>query len=177
MATKLTPTRHDFYQEEVDYRSALSEALFTKMGQNQQFITEKQLLHHELKFLGAYHPISGGEDGVLLPIFNYEVVGLSFRNRISGDLNETEIDIHKINSNGTDAGSILSSTAKINHADTDQFGHFTNLLDGTSNIGPSSQLPVFTSTTFSAGEALRIDIVANADNSEDLVVCIWYRPT
>ena len=176
MATKLTPTRHDFYQEEVDYRSALSEALFTKMGQGQQFITEKQLLHHELKYLGPYVAISGGEDGALLPIFDYEIVGMSFRNRISGTLGDTEIDIHKINTNGTDAGSILSATAKINHADTDQFGHYTNLLDSTSNIGGNSQAPTFNTTQFSAGEALRIDLVANATGAEDLVVCIWYRP-
>ena len=175
MATKLTPTRHDFYQEETDYRSALSEALLTKIGEGQQFITEKQLLHHEMKYLGGYRPISGGEDGVLLPIFNYEIVGMSFRNRISGTSGNTEIDIHKINTSGADAGSILSTTALINHADTDGFGNYTNLLDSTSNVATNSRLPVFSSTEFSAGESLRVDLVSNATAAKDLVVCIWYR--
>ena len=175
MATKLTPQRHDFYQEETDYRSALSEALFTKLGQGVQFINDKQLLHHELKFLGKYHPISGSEDGVLLPIFNYELVGMSFRNRVSGTAGNTEIDIHKITTSGSNSGSILSTTARINHADTDGFGNYTNVLDNTSNVATNSRLPVFNITQFNAGEALSIDIVSNATNAEDLVVCIWYR--
>lgn len=175
MATKLTPTRHDFYQEEVDYRSALSEALLTKLGEGQQFITEKQLLHHEFKYLGPFRPIAGGEDGTLFPIFDYEIVGMSFRVRDAGSSGTTEIDIHKISTIGLDTGSILSTTAQITHASSDGAPNYKNLLVPSALASAGTTLPVFSSTEFSVGEQLRIDVVSNATGAKDLHVNIWYR--
>ena len=175
MATKLTPTRHDFFQEEVDYRSALSEALLTKLGEGQQFITEKQLLHHEFKYLGPFRPIAGGEDGTLFPIFDYEIVGMSFRVRDAGSSGTTEIDIHKLSTIGLDTGSIMTTTAKVGHASSDGSPNFTNLLVPSGLASAGNTLPVFNTTQFSVGEQLRIDVVSNATGAKDLHVNLWYR--
>ena len=175
MATKHTPTRHDYFVEETDYRSALSEALLTKICQGSQFITEKQLLHHEFKYLGPFRPIAGGEDGTLFPIFDYEIVGMSFRVRDAGSSGTTEIDIHKLSTIGLDTGSIMTTTAKIGHASSDGIGNYTNLIVPTGSAGGFNTLPVFSQTEFSIGEQLRIDVVSNATDAKDLHVNLWYR--
>lgn len=179
MATKVTPQRRDFYVEELDYKSSLSENLFTKVGEATQFINDKQLLHHEFKYLGRFVGIAGGgEDGVLAVPFNYDLAGLAVHLKETGTSLITTIDIHHISANGTDNGTILSTKINIDYSEPNGSTFFVNLLDSSSSAPASSNssLPVFSSTTFNAGDTMRVDIDANASNAENLSIHLYYRP-
>ena len=99
MGTKLTGVRQDIYQEETDYRSAISENLMTKLGQGINFINDNQLQTFNFRFLGPFGSMSGGEDGVWFFPYNIEVVGYSGHIRLAPVSGGTilGIDFHKLN--------------------------------------------------------------------------------
>lgn len=180
MATKVTPAKQDFYTEEVDYRSALSEQLMTKLASNVQFVHDKQMCIYDFKFLGPFHSISGGEDSALPMPFNIEICAISFRLRDCGTSGNTTIDLHKISSAGADSGSIFTNKIIVAHNETNEKGFFTNFIESTSNDvdQAASQMPTMSDANrlLSAGESLRVDIDGNAVGARDLGVFIFYRP-
>jgi len=177
---KVTPAKQDFYTEEVDYRSAVSEQLLTKIASNVQFVHDKQMCIYDFKFLGPFNSISGGEDGGIPLIVDIEIVGLAWRARQWGTSGTTQLDLHKINSSGTDQGSLLNSNWIIAHNEVDQKGFYKNFVDATENAHSqsASNMPNISSSNLllSAGESLRLDIVSNATAANDLAVYIYYRP-
>ena len=177
---KITPAKQDFYQEEVDYRSAVSEQLLTKIASNVQFVHDKQMCIYDFRFNGPYGKLSGGEDGGIPLIVDIEIVGLAWRARQWGTSGTTQLDLHKINSSGSDQGSLLSSNWIIAHNEVDQKGFMKNFVDSTENAHAqaASNMPNISSSNLllSAGESLRLDIQSNATNANDLAVFIYYRP-
>ena len=189
MGTKLTGTRQDIYQEEVDYRSALSENLMTKMGQGINFINDNQLQTFNFRFLGPFGSgPAGGEDGVLVFPFNVEIVGYSGHLRLAPVTGGTilGIDFHKLNSSGVDQGTILENNITISTSASNNAMFYKNSLTSTESVttgiggggGGSTDLPNITSTTLSAGEGLRIDLVgvSSGTGQEDLSVNVWCSP-
>ena len=188
MGTKLTGVRQDIYQEETDYRSAISENLMTKLGQGINFINDNQLQTFNFRFLGPFGSLSGGEDGVLVFPYNIEVVGYSGHIRLAPVSGGTilGIDFHKLNSSGTDQGTILENSIQIATTASNNAMFYKNTLTSTESVttgiggggGGSTDLPNITSSTFSAGEGLRIDLdgVTSGTGQEDLSVNVWCRP-
>ena len=184
MGTKVTGERVDIYQEEVDYRSALSENLMTKMAKGVNFINDSQLSTFNFRFLGNFQGLSGGEDGILVLPMNIEVIGYSGHLRLVPTSSILSIDIHKVNSSGADQGSILENSIQINTSASNGVVWYTNQLASTENnptgvLGGavSEALPTVDTTSFLAGEGMRIDIDATlAMGCEDLSFNIWYRP-
>tara|TARA_Y100001937_G_scaffold20844_1_gene29220 strand:+ start:647 stop:1189 length:543 start_codon:yes stop_codon:yes gene_type:complete len=177
---EVTPAKNNLHQEEVDYKSALSEQLMTKMAGSINFINDKQMCVYSFAFLGPFHKISGGEDGAHIAPFDLEICAVAFRLRDCGSANNTTVDLHKINSSGVDQGTIFTNKIIVAHNETDGKGFYTNFIDSTSNdvSQAASQLPTMTSSNrlISAGESLRLDIDGNATAAKDLVVYIYYRP-
>lgn len=180
MATKVTPVKQDFYTEEVDYRSALSEQLMTKLASNVQFVHDRQMCIYDFRFNGPYAKLNGGEDGRIPLIVDIEIVGLAWSARQWGTSGTTQLDLHKINSSGADQGSLLSSNWIIAHNETDQRGFYKNFVDSTENAHSqaASNMPNISSANLnlSAGESLRLDIESNAAGANDLAVYVYYRP-
>lgn len=180
MATKVTPAKQDFYTEEVDYRSALSEQLMTKLASNVQFVHDRQLCIYDFKFNGKFRALLGGEDGRIPLITDIDIVGLAWSAREWGNSGNTQLDLHKINSSGTDQGSLLSSNWIIAHNETDERGFYKNFVDSTENAHSqaASNMPNISSANLEldAGESLRLDIVSNASDARDLSVYVYYRP-
>ena len=48
---KVTATKTDIFTEELDFRSAVSEQLLTKIGSNIQFIHDRQMMVFDFRFL------------------------------------------------------------------------------------------------------------------------------
>ncbi len=177
---KLTATKNDIYQEDVDYKSAVSEFMLSKIGQSINFINDKQMCVYDFKFLGKFYKISGGEDGAMVLPFDIEICGISWRLRSCGDSGTTILDLHKVNSSGVDQGSLLTYGWYIPHNELDNAGFFKNYISGTSNdmAETGNIMPIIPDADrlLSAGESLRIDVEGNATNAQDLAIHLFYRP-
>jgi len=180
MGTKVTPAKQDFFTEEVDYKSALSEQLMTKIATNVQFIHDRQMSVYDFRFMGPFHKISGGEDGLHIAPFNLEICAISFTLRDCGSSGTTTVDLHKVNSSGADQGSIFTNKIIVAHNEANQSGFFVNFIESTNNnvVQGASQMPTMTDSNreINAGESIRIDIDGNATGAKDLVVYVYYRP-
>ena len=178
--TDVTPAKSNLQQEEVDFKSALSEQLMTKVAGSVNFINDKQMCVYDFKFFGKFKTISGGEDGAMVAPFDLEICAISFRLRDCGSLSNTTIDLHKISSAGADSGSIFTNKIIVAHDETNEKGFFSNFISSASNAvtQAGSQMPTMTSGNreISAGESIRLDIDGNATDAQDLIVTIFYRP-
>lgn len=184
MATKIDAIKADMYVEDVAFKNSVSQQLLSKFGQNIQHINEKQLMHWDFKYLGRVRSIeNGGEDGVATIPFDFEIAAISFSFLNSGNALTvfSTIDIHAIDSTGTDVGSILGNKIQFSGGATGGYkGYYTNFVEGT-NSGTASGiiLPTFNNQTdrkHDAGTTLRIDLDYVNDDVYNLCVNIFYRP-
>ena len=178
MATELSPEKLNIYQEETDFKSAVSEQLLSKIGASINFINDRQMSVYDFKFLGPFHSISGGEDSALPMVFDAEICAIAFRLRDCGSSGFTEVDLHKISSSGSDSGSLLSTKIKVGHADSNEAGFFKNFIAGTSNDTSVYSMVDMSDANrlLSAGESIRLDIDSAATDARDLAVYVYYRP-
>ena len=176
----VTPAKNNIDQNEVDYRSAVSEQLLTKLGGSINFINDRQMCVFDFKFFGPFKTIAGGEEGAHVLPYNIEICAISFRLRDCGSSGNTTVDLHKINSSGVDQGSIFTNKIIVAHNETDQKGFFSNFIASTSNnvSQSASQMPTMTDSNrlINAGESIRLDVDGNATDAKDLVVYVYYRP-
>tara|TARA_R100001163_G_C5040862_1_gene179029 strand:- start:588 stop:1130 length:543 start_codon:yes stop_codon:yes gene_type:complete len=177
---KVTATKTDLFTEELDFRSAVSEQLLTKIGSNIQFIHDRQMCVYDFKFLGPFHAISGGEDSALPFPFNVEICSIAFRLRDCGSSGNTTIDLHKISSAGSDSGSIFTNKIIVAHNENNEAGFFVNFIESTNNnvAQAASQMPTMSDANrnIDAGESIRLDIDGVATAAKDLAVYVYYRP-
>lgn len=177
---KVTATKTDIFTEELDFRSAVSEQLLTKIGSNIQFIHDRQMMVFDFRFLGPFQSIANGEDSALPLPFNIEICAISFRLRDCGSSGNTTVDMHKISSSGSDTGSIFTNKIVVAHNENNEAGFFVNFIESTNNnvVQAASQMPTMSDANrnIDAGESIRVDIDSNATAAKDLAVYIYYRP-
>ena len=183
---EVTPSKQNIQQEEVNFKSAVSEQLSSKISASINFINNKQFCTFKFDFLGPFEPLGlgGGEDGRLVFPFDAEICCLATSLRETGSSGATVIDLHKINTSGADQGSIFQSfhTYSIPGGfGGNEKGFFRNYIDGTSVFptgstgGTRGDMPD-ANRLFSAGEVLRVDVSSAADGARDLSVTVFYRP-
>ena len=176
----VTPAKNNLQQEEVDFKSALSEQLMTKIAGSVNFINDKQMCVYDFKFFGKFKTIAGGEDGAMIAPFDLEICAIAFRLRDCGSVGNTTVDLHKLSAAGADSGTIFTDKIIIAHDETNERGFYTNFISSTSNAvtQAASQMPTMTSGNreIAAGESIRLDIDGNATDAQDLIVTIFYRP-
>lgn len=160
--------------EEIDFRSPISEATWTKIAGAINFINNFQNKAFDFKFLGPFKPLSIAEDGSKTELFNYEIIGISGMLFNRGTAGTTELDIETYTS-GVNNGSILSTTLSITSgAGVSQF--YLDLLTPNSDASAGVTLPVFSSTLLNAGDAIAPKLISNATNAVNLITNIHYRP-
>tara|TARA_Y100000401_G_C8324043_1_gene227075 strand:+ start:473 stop:1015 length:543 start_codon:yes stop_codon:yes gene_type:complete len=177
---EVTPAKNNLQQEEVDFKSALSEQLMTKMAGSINFINDRQMCVFDFKFFGPFKALSGGEDGCLMAPFDLEICAIAFKLRQCGTGGNTEVDMHKLTTAGVDAGTVFSTTIKCAHNEINEKTFYTNFIDSSKNDvdQAASHLPIMSDANrlVDAGENLRLDIVSNATDAFDLQVTVFYRP-
>ena len=183
MATEVTPAKNNLYNEEVNYKSGLSEQLMTKIAGSINFINDKQMCVYDFKFFGPFKSLGlgGGEDGAMVLPFNIEICAIGIRLRDCGSSGNTTVDLHLIDANGTDQGSLFNNKIIIAHNESNEKGFYTNFIDSTTNDvdQAASQLPTITPSSnrnVDAGKSLRLDVDGNATDARDLIVTLFYRP-
>lgn len=177
--TKVTEALNEIQQEEVNFNASISEATLTRMGAVSNLIAARSNKAFDFKFLGAFRPLNGGEDGARVFIWQSQLTGISGHLRLTGISGTTTIDIHKIDTDGTDLGTIFTTKISITSAATDGVIFYTNFLDASSNAptGVTNGVEVNAAALiFSQGQGLRVDIDGNASSARDLTINAHYRP-
>lgn len=172
--TEVVAAKKNIQIEEIDFRSPISEATWTKISGSLNFINNYQNKAFDFKFLGPFKPLSIPEDGSKTELFDYEIVGISGMLFLTGTSGTTELDIETY-TGGVSNGSILSTTLTIlSSSPVAQF--YVDLLTPLSSATTGVTLPVFSSTEFNAGDAIAPKLISNATNANNLIVNVHYRP-
>lgn len=177
--SNLAEARKDIELEDVAFRSSISEAVGNKIGASLNFINRRQLDKHNFNLNGPYAMGAGstGADGIFVFPFDAELVAYALYNETSGISGTTEIDIKELSPGGAVVGSIFSTTPKI--ATTAASGAFSayRFVDSTTLAAPTGHtLAVATTTTFTEGSALRLDLVSAMSGARTLDFTIYFRP-
>lgn len=177
--TKVTEALNIIQEEETNFNSSVSEALLQRMGAVSNLIAARANKSFDFRFLGPFRALNGGEDGVHIAIWQSQITGISGYIRASGASGTTTVDVHKIDTDGTDLGTIFSTKLSITSATSDGSVFYTNYLDATANAPTGVTNPINTNDAaliLSQGQGLRVDIDGNASSARDLSVNINYRP-
>ena len=181
--TDVVPSRQIVQQEEVRYRSAISEFTAFKLAQLNNHNAKKLYSIHSWHLNGFYALASGstGPDGIFFLNHDIRIVGIGvYVNQVGSSLTTT-IDIHKLTGGGVDAGTIFTTKPEVDT--TAASGSYTHVrYDSETNAEDILQLPtghtkpVFSGFDFLAGEALRFDIDTAMLGSEGFQVSLMYIP-
>ena len=177
--TRVVPSLNEIQQEEVSFNASISEATLSRISALANLIAEQSNKDFDFKFLGAFRPLNGGEDGARVFIWDSQLTGISGHLRLSGASGTTTIDIHKIDTDGTDLGTIFSTKISITSAAADGAVFYTNFLDASSNAPTGVTNGVETNAAaliFNQGQGLRVDLDGVALSARDLTINAHYRP-
>ena len=180
--TDLADARAIIQEEETDFRSAVSEALLTKVGQVSNFIVNRQIFYYNFNLNGAYSNAAGQEglEGFLMPVFDYEIMSIGINNIVPGISGTTTVDIHRIDNGGTDQGSIFDIKPSIDStAGTNSYAirrYLPSVVDVVTSTGVTMPTFLLGNTDFNAGDAMRFDVDTTMVQAQNFSVTIGYRP-
>lgn len=180
----VTPERINIQSEEVAYRSAVSEATFTRVGASVNFINYYQYKHFEFGFLKGISTSGNPTYNIITPPLvisdteafptDSEIVGIALQHNVSGSSGTTTLDIEWSASNSGSWATIFSTLPAVTSAapadaQFDTFGNATT---------PSGcTVPVLSKTTFAAGDRLRCKVTGvQAGTPNGFTMRIFYRP-
>lgn len=176
---ELLPSRQQILQEETQYRSALSEALFQKVGAQNNFINLYQYDTHAFKLNGSYAAGQGstGTDGIYIVRYRMEIIAISAYSQTSGASGNTTLDVHYLTAPGVDAGSIFSTLPDFDSTSSDNSYLLHDATDDSDPVtGTGITSPVLSQKIFEPGEALRLDLDSAMVGGTDCGLNIHFRP-
>ena len=177
--TDVTESRINIQEEEVNFRAAVSEGTFKRIGSSINFINLRQYDSHAFNLNGDYVLGVGstGLDGLFSFLFDVELTGFSYGIGSAGASSSTIVDIHRITGGDTDAGSIFSTRPEIDSTAGDGTITIYRQTDSTTLALPTGHtLGVLSTTEFNAGDALRFDLDQAMTESQDFFLRIFFRP-
>lgn len=175
----VTAARSNIDENDVAFKASISSAVGTKIAGSINFLNTKHYQTHQFNFNGAYSLGVGfvGADGIFPILFDMEIVGLTMFNRLSGTTGTTEIDIEWLNGSNSNQGSIFSTTPKIDSTSSDYSYLIRDELNSTNvELPTGATAPVFSKTSFSAGQALFCEIVSAMSGAQDCALLLHFRP-
>lgn len=173
--TMVPPKRVLIAIEGAQYLSAVSEGLIQNLAATDNFISLYQYSEKQFFANGRYN-ISGtpqtAVDGLTFFQFDSEVIDVWMFVEFAGSSGTTELDILSTTSSGGSFTSIFSTTPKIQSS----AGNYAYIHVG--STVPNTTAPVLATSTFTAGTALRLDILqAQGGNPITTGLLVHYRPT
>ena len=174
---ELVGARKQFYDEDVNARVSVSQALAKKLAQGQQFIHDNQLMRLTFGAVGSYYVASPPLNGVgTIEIIerDSEIVNVWVINHTSGTAGTTEVDIKKAALGSSVYASIFSTTPKFASTSADN-----DVIDSASVIAAAPTgvtRPVLSSNELDAGDKLRFDLITTMTGGASVYVIIHIRP-
>lgn len=178
--TAITPQRILIQQEETDYKSAVSEALLTRVGATTNFIATRQYDTKDFVLNGLYSKGVGvvGRDAILSFPYNAEIIGLTMFNRRNGTGGTTTLDLRRYTASGGSGSTIFSVKPSFN-TNVGNDAWLTYLVEGdTTVIAPAlgSTSPFFSLTQVNAGDIIQLVIDSAMTGAEDCILQLYHRP-
>lgn len=181
---EITAAKNNIQQEEVQYKAAISESTFTKIGGSINHINTYQNNFFEFGFLkgvtssgsptynqGFSVPITISDAEVFVDAA--EIYKISICHSTSGSGSTTELDIQWAAAGSGSWASIFSTTPKVASTASSDMTWATGLSAPT---GLTS--PVLSKTTFAAGDRLRCRAVTlQTGTPNGFMIKLFYRPT
>src|SRR6056297_2157067 len=111
----VTPARNNIDTEDVAFRAAVSEAVGTKIAGAINQINTRHTDQHSFNLNGDVAQLQQEQigDGFYFAIFDMELTGYCVINGRTGTSGTTAIDLHLIDGDGTDNGTIFSTNPEI----------------------------------------------------------------
>lgn len=189
----LTPARRNVQLEEVQYKAAVSEATFQKLGASVNFINYYQYKHFEFGFIKAISNSGSPTYNTFTPPLvisdneefptNAQIVAITLQHNTSGSGGTSELDIEWSTQNSGTWASIFSTTPKATSAAPADsqwdlvYNDATATFASVSTTPAGCTVPVFSKTTFAAGNRLRCRAVTNQTGTPNgFTMRIYWRP-
>jgi len=174
----VTPSREIIRVGNVRYKAAISEAVFTRVAAQNNFINAYQTDYHSFFLNGSYGITSGnfGYDGAYTCFYNSQIIGVTIWNAVSGVSGTTDLDIIWINQAGVNQGSIFSTTPKIDSTSSDGTRGFRNLETANDFTMTGVTLPVLAKSTFLEGETLYLTVNGTMASAQNCALTLNIRP-
>jgi len=163
---------------QVETNRPVSEGILRDFGGQSNFINEFQTDIKEWKLNGSYGVATGITfyDGVASFFFASEIVGIYFYNGVSGSSGTTDFDLIRLDATGASQGSIFSTTPKIASSSSNEAIGIRNLTTGQDVAPTGVVLPIFSCTTFNAGESLYLTLNSSMTSAQNCGLTIFYKP-
>ena len=189
----LTPLRRNVQIEEVQYKAAVSEATFQKLGASVNFINYYQYKHFEFGFIKAISNSGNPTYNTFtapLVISDVEpfptaaqIMAITLQHNTAGSGGTSELDIQWATQNSNTWNSIFSTTPKATSAaPTDAqwdsiYNDATASFSSVATTPAGCTVPVFSKTTFAAGDRLRCRAVTlQTGTPNGFTMRIYWRP-
>ena len=174
---QLPDVRRNIFVEETQFRGAVSEDLAQKLGSSINFINDRQYTEKDFQINGDYYLATlpyNAPDGFLFFGFNAEIVNIFAFVKTAGASGTTTLDLQYMAAPGGSWASVFSTQPSFTSAAGND-----RWIDsgGIVTLGSGVTRPVLSTTSFTAGTALRVVLVSaqtSPANSTGLVV--HYRP-
>ena len=173
----IAPARSFILEEEVRYRASVNESVETKKGANVNHLQYFKFEPRKFILNGNYTgQTQTGLDGIYPLPTDCEIALIAMSNVQAGASGTTELDVKVQSSSGGSRTSIFSTTPKITSAAPD-FAYLMHYPDGLlSDVGGTGLvLPVLSTSTFTKGQALSVDILDTMTNAKNISLEIYLR--
>ena len=114
----VTPARSDFYVGDINYKTALSEALLRKVGASINFINNRIIDRYSINF-GGFYRVQSIAQNTFPSIYIKTASNISYytvKIDNSGSVGDNRINFKVINELGAELGDLFSTPPKINGA-------------------------------------------------------------
>lgn len=165
--------------EDVKHKRSLSEYFAFKLASTMNFISKRQNDKHAWNLNGPYKLGEGstGTDGVFPCIFDMEITGFSYYSGKKGSSGLTTVDIHLLQADGTDNGSIFSTRPSVDSSAGNNTSTIYDQLNANTVANPPGHtMGVLNKTTFNAGDVLRLDLDSAMSDANNFQFTIYFRP-
>ena len=178
--TQITSARNLIQAEETDYKSAASESVMTRVGGAINHLMLKQWLDFEFKINGTYSFALNevNLDGMFIFPVDVEIGFISFANAVAGSSGTTTLDVRWYSNSGVNQGTIFAVKPSINSAAPSN-AYLARDVINLINIGGGGAgitTPVFSKTTFLAGQGVVVDLNDAMQGAQNFNMTIYFRP-
>ena len=179
MATKAPEIKQDFFLTEVEFRSALSEALLQKVATSTNFINARQYDKHSWHLNGDFTVVQLADvgDGVFICQEDIEVVGYGLHIARNGSTGGPIIvDLRLYLPDGTDQGTIFTTKPEISTAAADNSTSHANIRDNDNEIPTGHTLGVFNQLNFNRHDVIKLSLDNASGGAQGLQFTLMFRP-
>jgi len=175
----ITDARVNIQEEDVQFRSSVSEAVGNKLGGSINFVNNRQFDKHSWHLNGDFSVVTLADvnDGVFVCQEDMEIVGYALYIDTNGTTDGPIIvDLHWRLTDGTDNGTIFTTRPEIAISASDNSCTHSNTRATSNELPTGHTLGVFSKTEFDRHDLIKLELDQTSGGSQGLQLTIFFRP-